>query len=1164
MIFTGSRHRFGLRLFLTTAWLIAAAGTVLWYWLHNRRETPDLAVETFAEAQRLGAAGRPVEALHAVENALVLRPQETGYLIFKGYRELDLARQHDAEASFRRALDLQATNAEARLGLGQALASEGKADEARSTLGTLPPIDLTAAELHRRAQIYAGLSSYELALQDTNDLLVRSPNDARLLVEASALALAVRDWQTALSLSKRLASVTDDAALKLIALERQGMALRSLIRLEDAYRAYQQAATPENLEVRADLALQLQHFADAAGFYRALLDRRPDDVEWRRRLAYTLDKSSKRQEAEIVYRGLVEQGAADTVTRVRYAWLLNSEGRYAEAWPLVARLPRTAIDSDVLNLQARTAAWAGMPRESVVLLRAALEQRPDAAELWKLLAESYRTLNDETSRVEALRAYLRLSPQDWAARHDLASALARTGSVDQAIAEYHVLVAEHPREVALLRELGLLLESAGRLGEAIPLYARAVEAASEPAPDLCLRLARLNRWSHDPAAAVGWYRRYLTIETAPAARRGAKGELALALFESGDTAASLDQIEALARQAPLEPQDLLTGARAATARGRPVLAVQYLDSLAERRPLDRSEQIWLAGQLRTAGRSDRALALLELLVSEEGSADPVVLEAAGDLRAGRGDYRRALELYRRVGSSAVLLKIARAASLVPDFETASRAYAEYTRANPANLDAQLEAARYFARTNQPNRALPAYETVVSARGADGLRVELARAELQGEHFREAEDWARQAFAAGESTDDAVVALVQSLHLQGRSVEARQFLRTHPVGTGANAEALVWLGHASEATDRHLESFQAFDHALSSGAQPRGTVWIWRGQAAQKRGDLRRAEASYDAALDAGAATTDVRVAQKGLHASTLPRLETPVIADGDSNDLRLTQAGIGAAFFLPGDWARIGATILRGTLDQRAFHTMRTVNEIAIDHLFPVPQLELQASVGQELYGSSRLTTAHGGGQYIFSDGVRVGGNLSRESLLSIRDGRDPREFNRIIDLAALGPAFEIHRVEGFLDTAAGADGSVRVSAGRESFEDGNRRLFSYIHYQVPLMSGVRHWIALRPNAYLESFVTTVPAYFSPRQHLTLGTMLHGVFAFPRWSLETEVNPHLLRTDGNSGFGIHGVTSLTVHWGPVDVGGDAFIFYDGLAPYSHWRAAGRLTLPLAR
>jgi Flp pilus assembly protein TadD len=1154
-----------LRFLITVAWLAAAVTTVLWFRPAFWKGPPFIPpIDRFSDAQSLAAANRPAAALTAVNEALAAHPLEPGLLVFKGYRLVDLARPDEAKATFRQVITLQPANVEARLGLADLLARQESRGEALSMLQTLRATDLTAEQLHRRSRTYSELSAFALGLQDVAELLDTSPNDGVLLDEASTLALAAKDWGAAASLSARLAAASDDPVVKRRATSRRAMALRNMGRIQEAYAGYRQAPDRDNLEARAELALQLEDFSGAIDSYRALAAARPRESRLRAQLAYALDRGARRREAETLYRRLVLQSEADEVTRVRYTWLLNGDHRYAEAWRTIAPLDRPSTDPQVLDVQARTAVWAGEPREAVPLLRALLDIRPQDPELWKLLAESYGALSDGPSSVEALRSYVRLSSQDWKARQDLADLLARLGSVGEAIVEYRALVAAQPRDPEILRALGLLLETGGQLAEAIPLYARADEASGRPAPELWLRLGRLFRWTSQPSQSIAWYERYLSGTAEPFIRRPAEGELALALLESGELAASLAHIEILARESPLGPDDLLTGARDETALHQPALAAGFLDRLSATRPLDRAERVWLAGQLRAAGEAERAMALYDQLAREQPA--PEVLEAAADLHASRGDLREALELYRKIRPAAwrVALKMARAAAATGARDTASRAYGDYLAANPQDVDTQLEAARFFARANQPQMALPLYQEVVVARGPDRLRLELARIELEGQHFEQAEHWAREAIIAGEDANDAAAALGQSLHLQGRSAEARQTLRTLVETAGDRPDAFAWLGYTAIARDRLLEGYQWFERALAVPASSESEAWLGLGEAARKRGDFGRAADSYVHALATGADVLGVDAARDVLGASTVPRLELPVIIDADSNDLRNVETGVSAAAFLPGDRARVGAELLEGEVSQHAFRSSRTVGSVSVDNLFPVPQLELQGALGQERYDASDRAIGRAAARYWFSDAIVAGLSVNRESLLSGRDSSDPREFNRIIDLAGLGSDLGVSRLEGSLDLRDQGDRFVRGSGGEEWYEDGNSRRFLYLHYQVPVKTDTTSWIVIRPNAYVESFTSTSPFYFSPRSHVTLGMMVHSIFTHPRWTFESELNPQVLRTDGAAGFGAHGMMSLTVHFGPVRAGSDAFVFYDDLVRYRLWRAGLHVSIPLGR
>lgn len=1161
---TDRQRRVVLRLAVATVvWLALLVGVVLWkqpaFWVqpHDR----------FREAQALASRKQWTDALRAVDQALAGDPDNAGYLVFKGYRELDLDAPGRAEGSFRHALRVQPSSAEASLGLAAALARQGRRDAAVSVLQTLHPDNLDAVQLRRRSQWYAMLGAYEPALQDLNQLLAKSPHDLELLQEASSMAFALQDWNRAVSLSSRLAAAASEPDLKRSALNNRAMALQASGQLEEAYEGYREAASPDKLEARAELAFRLGHYLEAAELYQSLTDQQPAEWRFHRQLAYALEAAGRRHDAERVYLMVIAEGAADEVTRVHYAWLLNTQHRYAEAWKIVAALPRPSADPDVLELQARTAVWAGVAEEAVPLLQALLRITPADAELWKLLADTFQRIGNGRSAADALRAYLRLSSQDWKARQRLADILARMGSLDEARLEYQELLAAQPDDKDILRSLALLFETSGRLDEAIPLYARATELSAMPDPELYLRLARLYRWTAQPKRALRWYERYLAVVSDPAIRRRAETELALSLLESGDPAASLARTQARATDTPLAGDELLIAARAATATGQPQLAARYLETLSQNRPLDATEQRWLADQYRAAGQPDRALALYEQILREGGQIGPGPLEAIGDLSADAGAHKRALEAYRLIPGDRpeIALKIARAAARVAEFQIAGDGYTRHLKVHPDDLEARLEAARYFSTAGQPDRALDQYQRILAQRGSAGVRLELARTHLAAGRFREAEAWARQALAAREDERQSRLALAQSLHIQGRSREAdsvlRQLLRHAP----GDREGLVWHGHVAVALDRHLAADRSYERAMVSGGARGEPLLLWLGNAARQRGDYAHARASYERALREGPNRTDVKAAQTELRIATAPQLEAPVTIHQDTNDLRLAQGGGALRMFLPAKKARLTLGLVTGEIRQHQFASSRTSALLQLDHLFLKPELELNLGFALDRHDRANdLVTWSAAGTYHFLNGSALSLAAHRASLLPGSDRRDLRQFNRILDLGSLGPDFHVHGIGGFVNLFTRGNQRARFDAGIEDYQDRNLRLFSYIHYQIPVSTGLRRWTVLRPNVFLETFRHRNPFYFSPERHLAVGTMLHTILHAPRWTVELEFNPQVLRTDGAMGFGGHGLADLEVRLGRVSLGAGTFIFYDGLDDYLQWRAGGRVTVLLAR
>jgi len=158
---TSNRRKRNVTAFvLLSIWLIAVITVVLWrrpeFWVEPNQR--------FERAEALAKEGRPREAIAAVDLALAKEPGNVGYLVFKGYRQLDLGDNAGAQQTFSRALAIDPSHAEARLGSASALAQLDKRDEALTTLQPLSPETVSSAQLHRRSQLYSTLDAPQSAL----------------------------------------------------------------------------------------------------------------------------------------------------------------------------------------------------------------------------------------------------------------------------------------------------------------------------------------------------------------------------------------------------------------------------------------------------------------------------------------------------------------------------------------------------------------------------------------------------------------------------------------------------------------------------------------------------------------------------------------------------------------------------------------------------------------------------------------------------------------------------------------------------------------------------------------------------------------------------------------------------------------------------------------
>lgn len=1143
-------------------WLAAVIVLTLWRY-------PDFWVEPdthYARAQDLFESARPDEGRTELEAAIRKAPADAGYRVYRGYRQLDAGEAGAAEGSFREALRTDAASIEARLGLARALTDRNQRELALAELDRLPGDALNADQLRRRSQLYGMLRAPGPALADLSRLLEHGAPDPEILKEATVHAVTLQDWPRVVSISDWMQGMPLDPGTRQWMAGVRARAQLALGQPAAAYESYQAAGVPDTLERRAGLAWDLRKFDEAAALFGELAAREPGEARFARMRAFSLLSAGRREAAEAALRDLVAAGLADVPVRRAYAWMLNVQHRYAEAWRVVEPLPRPAEDSALLELQARTAVWARRLPEAIELTRALLRIRPDEPRLWMDLANVSQAAGDQRQAAEALASYLRLQSHDALARQRLAQMLSSTGSLDAAIDQYRRLLADDPADWRTAAALGLLHETRGDLENARTHYLHAVEMVPEPEPELLLRLARLHRWTSQPRAAVNWYDRYLGLEKDDARRHRAEAELALSLLDAGDPARSLARLEAMAAAGTLDADAWLIAARAAAATSRPDLAVRYLEGLAAVRTLTTREHTWLADAYRAAGDRAMALAVYERVAAAQATPDPRVLEAIADLRYDAGDFAGAVRALQRIGEAAdVRLKLARSAARAGDLELASRAYQAYTAQHPADATGALEAARYFAGAGQPARALGYYRSAVDARGAGGLRVELARIHLAAEQFASAEGWARQAVAAGEDPEDARLALAQALHVMGQHAEADATLRALIVQAPGRGDAHAWRARIAVSLDRHYAAYREFGHALDRGADAGERLALAMSTAARKRGDFARALHSLDRAAALGAEPPQLAAARRELAVVSEPQVSLPAWTHADSNDMRFAQAGAGLRFLLPRLLGAVTLEASSGTLSQRAFSSPHTGVRMSVAQLFPLPGLELDGALGFHQFDrGDHLLAWKATATWHAADDTEAGLRVGREPLLPLIGPAPMRQFNRVLDISRVGPGFYSDTVQAFGEFISETAHRARVELGAARMQDGNRQAQAYLHYQVPVTLGVRRWTVLRPNAFFETFDSKRPGYFSPRRHLTAGMMLHTIRRYPQWELELEVNPQVLRTDGATGVGGHGLVNVQMTRGRVRFDLGTFVFYDGLEDYLQWRVGGRVTIPVGR
>lgn len=335
------------------------------------------AYEVYERARAAKTAGNLEAASAMMDNVLAQESDNLGYLLFDAYVKLDLGRLLQAKESFAHALTLAPTHAETLLGMATLRLEEGDTSAALRQLNAARPHVTNSHERRRLANLYAQCGDYKAAFAVLKTLWQEAPTEADDLEQLLDMAAAAEAWAYIRDLPMASLLESDDAATRTKAIDTRAMALHKLGANPQAYALYNSAPHEGNRLARAQLAQVLGNYAESAALWARLLEQNPKRNAWRRSLAYTQLRAGQIVEAEKNYRQLVAEEDANPKDRVQLAWLLNSRKRYGEAWATLAPLPRPHTELSILEIQARTAFWAGDMEAAVPLIKALLVRKKE-------------------------------------------------------------------------------------------------------------------------------------------------------------------------------------------------------------------------------------------------------------------------------------------------------------------------------------------------------------------------------------------------------------------------------------------------------------------------------------------------------------------------------------------------------------------------------------------------------------------------------------------------------------------------------------------------------------------------------------------------------------------------------------------------------------------
>lgn len=229
--------------------------------------------------------------------------------------------------------------------------------------------------------------------------------------------------------------------------------------------------------VRALVALGLDERADAAA--REAVARLPDRVETQIELARALRARDETERALAILDAALERYGRSTVLEAERALTLGIAGRLAEAMADIERALET--EPEAAQLHAALAALAfqeGAGERGSRAVERALALEPDDPRPLKLRA-SFAASRGDLARARAdLERYVAERPGDAEAQFTLGVVCARVGDTEAAIRAYRRAARLDERQFAARNNLALALADRGELSEALQVAQEAYQVAS--------------------------------------------------------------------------------------------------------------------------------------------------------------------------------------------------------------------------------------------------------------------------------------------------------------------------------------------------------------------------------------------------------------------------------------------------------------------------------------------------------------------------------------------------------------------------------------------------------------------------------------------------------------------------------------------------------------
>ena len=512
----------------------------------------------------------------------------------------------------------------------------------------------------------------------------------------------------------------------------------------------------------AQVAERTGEFNEAAGRYRALLDRDPGNVVARAALGRLYAGGGLTNEAI----ALAEEGLAThpedpsllTVRGAARAMRGDTAGALQDAQAALARAP---LDADTATLVASLYQRQGRNDEALAVLLNACVASPDniglrviasqalvaagrslAAEQQLLevvklepnvqkhryrLAQFYVLQKNIDAAEKTLRAAMAAAPDDVEPKLALANLIASQRSFETGEKSLKQLIASDPGNLALQMGLGEYYETHQRPLMAAAVYRQVITAGGTKAQGLGARnrLAVMALAANRSAEASGLIDEILKVSPHDNEALTMRANVALA---RGDSTGAIADLRLVLRDQPNAPAILRALAAAYLANRDVALAEETLRAAMQSNPGDIPTRLALADLLMKSNRGKEAQPMADQLVADQ-PGDVRAMEAAFRIQMQRRDMQAARKTAEEMRSLRPDLPAGHYfTGLVNEAENkldaAGRSFELASELSPATVEPLAAAARVDIARHQEQRALVRVERALAATPDNSALVDL--------------------------------------------------------------------------------------------------------------------------------------------------------------------------------------------------------------------------------------------------------------------------------------------------------------------------------------------------------------------------------------------------------------------------------------------------------